>query len=163
MKEIQLSRGLKAKVDDEDYEWLNQWKWFVHEDKRSSRLYAKAHGKTVSGKRSSLSMHRLILNPPEGMETDHIDMDGLNNQRYNLRACSKQQNAHNRESYVGSSSKYKGVHWNKGTKHWHAHIRVDKKLKYIGYFDNEEDAAKAYNRKATELFGEFARVNPITI
>jgi len=157
MKEIKLTRGLKAKVDDQDYEWLNQWKWSAR--KSGNTFYATRHSKTVNGKRHDIIMHRLILNVPKGMQTDHADTDGLNNQRYNIRVCTQRENAQNRKRYKGSASQYKGVHWNLKTKKWHAHIRFNGKLLYISYHDTEEAAARAYDTKAIELFGDFARTN----
>lgn len=107
-----------------------------------------------------IRMHRAIMNPPKGMHIDHIDMDTLNNQRSNLRVCTHQENLRNRESAKGSSSKYKGVCWDKSRHKWFASIKMDvgKQLN-LGRYDSELTAADAYNQKAQELFGDFARLN----
>jgi hypothetical protein len=160
MKEIELTQGKVALVDDEDYGWLNQWKWFA--DKNKNTFYARRQGKTNNGKQSAIRMHRLILNATnKETEVDHYDMNGLNNQRYNIRLCTGQQNRMNQKSRQGTSSKFKGVAWNKARKKWHARIGFNGEKKHLGLFISETEAALAYNKAATELFGEFARLNII--
>ena len=104
-------------------------------------------------------MHKLITGYKE---TDHIDGNGLNNQRGNLRSVTDSQNQMNRKNIRGTS-KYKGVYWNKANKKWLARITINQKNIYIGYFLYEHNAAHAYNFKATELYGEYASLNPIAI
>jgi hypothetical protein len=154
---IKLTQGKFALVDDEDYEMLNQRKWHYH---RGYAVHNFCIG-TIDGKTRTkqMSMHRVLNKTPEGMITDHINGNPLDNRKVNLRACSNLQNCMNRKSHTGSSSKYKGVCWNKGHKKWGAHIRVDKKLTSLGYFLDEADAALAYNFAAMKYFGEFARLN----
>lgn len=102
-------------------------------------------------------MHVLLVKPPRGMLVDHWDGNGLNNCRKNLRVCTKQQNNMNTKKRSNRSSKYKGVHFRAGR--WLAQIQVAGKKKHLGTFEEEADAALAYNFAATELFGPFARLN----
>ena len=165
MKLIPLSNTNKCKgngqyftqVDDEDYDELIKSNWQYNN--RDGNVYAQRH-ETVNGKRTTIRMHRQIMkltNPK--IFIDHIDHDGLNNQKSNLRTCTNQQNARNTSSRPNSSSKYLGVIWEKRRNHWVARINPNKKLIYLGSFNNEEDAARAYDKKAFELFGEFANLN----
>ncbi len=104
-------------------------------------------------------MHRLIMNAPAGLVVDHIDGNSLNNRKTNLRICTQAQNIHNSRPRRNRSSKYKGVFWNKVNKKWSVSIRKGDKRIYLGGFDDEIEAALAYDRKAEELFGEFAYLN----
>ena len=156
MKQILLTHGYFTMVDDEDYEYLNQWKWQVHIKKHG--IYAVRNGYEKGGKRPWISMHRLIMNAQKGVLVDHKDRNGLNNQKDNLRFCSYSQNAMNRgadSDKVTSVYKGVGVHAVKGRNYISAVIRG----LFLGDFLTEEDAARAYDRKAIELFGEFARTN----
>ena len=157
MKEIELTQGQVAMVDDFDFEWLNQFKWQAHNDGRT--YYATRHLATVNGLRPTISMHRFILDAPKNMQVDHRDQNGLNCQRYNIRICTRRQNAQNRNSYKGTSSVYKGVSWNIGSEKWHAHIRYNGKLIALKSYHSEIKAALAYDQACIELFGEFARPN----
>jgi len=139
MKEIKLTQGKVALVDDEDFEYLNQYKWYA------SQGYAKRRG--------NIMIHQQL----GFYEGDHLDGNGLNNQKYNLRFCTSAQNNMNRQKRNNCKSKYKGVSRQKHGIKWIAYING----KYIGSYDIEEQAALAYNHKAKELFGEFARLNDI--
>lgn len=152
MKEIQLTRDKSAIVDDEDYEFLMQWKWQDNGHGYAVRTCRK------NGKRK-IWMHRILNKTPDGMHTDHINGDKLDNRKQNLRTVNRAQNGMNRLSYSGSSSKYKGVSWHKRNNSWSASIRVNKKLLHLGYFSCEEDAALAYNFSAIQYFGYFSRLN----
>ncbi len=149
---IPLTKGRFAIVDAGDYDWLNQYKWhaFVRQKKW---LYA-----ACQIKRKKIFMHRLIMKPPPDMFIDHIDGNGLNNKRENLRICTPRQNAYNRKG-KSQGSKYKGIMWNKRTRKWVTQIKHCDKAMQIGSFNNQIDAAKAYDKKAKELFGEFAYLN----
>lgn len=136
-------------MDTEDYQWLSKHKW--HASEKASGFYACHH---KNGKLSY--MHREIINAPKHLAVDHIDGNPLNNRRSNLRLCSTAQNLFNRRSKRGKS-KYKGVHLYKNK--WIASIGYNGRHIYIGLFDNESDAAKAYDKKAAELFGQFAYLN----
>ncbi len=106
-------------------------------------------------------MHREILGlrPGDGKITDHKNHNGLDNHESNIRLCTNQQNTQNKKPYVFSKSGYKGVYWYKKVRKWQVHIRVNGTLLHLGYFNKEEDAARTYDKKAKELFGEFACTN----
>jgi hypothetical protein len=158
MKYIELSQGQRAKVDDGDFDWLNQWKWCAEWNRETRSFYAVRKSDLVDGKRHHVCMHRLVLGCLPGRLTDHKDHDTLNNQRYNLRIATNAQNQHNQKARKGSSI-YKGVTWHKRDERWAAGIVCDMKRHSLGYFTNERDAALAYDAKARELFGEFACTN----
>ncbi len=152
MKEILLTRGYVALVDDADYEWLSQWKWSALTSGTSKRVYASRHG--------GILMHREILGLRKGQKGDHKDLNGLNNQRSNLRKATTQQN--NANVLPRSGRKYKGAylsHQGKLRKPWYAMITVNRKFTWIGCFETEIEAAKAYDKAAAKAFGEFARLN----
>jgi hypothetical protein len=148
---IPLTKGKFAIVDVEDYERLSQYKW--HAVKTGDRFYAYR-----SKNKRSLSMHRVIMNAPKGMVVDHIDGNGLNNRRSNLRVCTVSQNHQNRR-WTGGVSRYKGVCFLKKVNKWKAEITFNGRRIHIGCFADEISAAKAYDKKAAELFGEFAYLN----
>jgi hypothetical protein len=142
-------------VDDEDYDWISKYHWHVY--RRKHTFYAQR----LTLDRKWVSMHREILGITDPkILSDHIDHNGLNNQRSNLRLSNSSQNNSNRRSSTGKS-KFKGVCWNEKRKKWRAYICVNKVRSDIGCFDSEEDAAKAYNQKAVELHGEFAFLNKV--
>jgi len=152
MTKIKLTQGYFAKVDDADFELLNQYKWHIMRVKANSNDYAQGF---VDGHR--VLMHRLLLNYPKC--SDHINSDGLDNQRHNLRKCTFRENQGNRRKLGEFTSVYKGVYWEKCRKKWRAKITKGMSPFHIGYFDNEMDAAKAYDKAALEYFGEFANIN----
>lgn len=156
MKRIWLRRGICTFVDDEDYKFLSQYSWHLHLTP-SGKKYARIG----SGDRiKSISMHRLLLEAPFGIEVDHINGNGLDNRRKNLRLCSSQQNRRNMKPR--SQSRYKGVTWRKNRRKWVAQIELgDRKNVYLGSFSNPKDAARAYNEAARTHFGEFAWLNRI--
>lgn len=145
---IPLTDGGYAYVDAADYDWLNQWKWHL------SGGYAarREENKTIF-------MHHLILPPPQGRVTDHIDGNRVNNCRWNLRSVTRTQNMQNKRKHAGSSSQFKGVFYNRGRHKWFAKVRCGGQYHRRGYFDIEEEAARAYDHLAVEWFGEFARLN----
>ncbi len=151
MKIIKI-KDKKILVDDQDFEWLNKYNWCI------SKGYIIAH-KPQSGKKgTTISIHRLIMNTPKNIQTDHINGNKLDNRRENLRICSRSENNMNRHKVRGKS-KYKGVGWFKQTQCWQAYISKNYKIIHLGLFKSEKEAAKAYNQKAKELFGEFALLN----
>ncbi len=158
MKQILLTQGKVALVDDEDFEWLNQYKWRVEIGARTS--YAKRGVDDPSkARRTTLAMHRLILGLTDSKtQVDHIDHNGLNNQRNNLRVVTKQQNAFNMRSFRGTS-KHKGVSFYKPGGKWVARIVVNYIPIHLGYFEDEKEAARAYNKASLEHFGEYAYLN----
>jgi hypothetical protein len=136
MKQIPLTQGKFALVDDEDYEWLMTWKWCTANCR--NLVYARAYDNY-----GMFSMHRLLmLYPPSPYHIDHINHNGLDNRRVNLRVVTSRQNQHNRQ-YQGSS-KYPGVYWNKRDLAWYSHIRINGKLRHIGVFQSELNAGLAY-------------------
>jgi len=104
-------------------------------------------------------MHRLLLGTLPGLEPDHINGDGCDNRRCNLRFCTHSQNIMNKRKRLGCSSIYKGVSWRKARRKWAAYIRVDGRLKHLGYFGDESEAARAYDKEARKHFKEFAKPN----
>lgn len=166
MKEIPLSgkrgKGLVALVDDEDWPWLMEYCWHVN-----GKLYVY-HGFKIHGRMRKASIHRVIMNAPNGIDVDHRDGNHLNNQKYNLRLASVMQNSANqRIRTFPKSSRFKGVcfckrHIERGwSKPWVALIKLNYKSRYLGNFSTEIEAALAYNQAAVRLFGEFACLNEI--
>lgn len=152
MKEIPLTQGKVALVDDEDYDWLNQWKWYAA---KTPTTYYATRGYFKQGKRHGVVMHRLILNVPSGLGTDHKDRNGLNNQRSNLRIATIRQNSRNRKRNNGK--RYIGVFFKSGK--YEASLTTDCKTYYLGRFVSEIEAAKAYDEMAKKMYGEFANLN----
>ena len=143
---------LVALVDDEDYNILRQFKWnttFVN-----GNAYAM-HSFIIDDKQKGISMHRFIMNVPDGLMVDHVDGNGLNNQKSNLRFCTKSQNAANSRTDKVGISKFKGVTKQKGRNSFTTVCNG----KYIGSFKTEIEAAEEYDKHAHEIFKEFARLN----
>jgi len=157
MKTIPLTQGKVAIVDDRDYDWLNQFKWRAYKDYKM--FYAMRS--CSKGPPTIEAMHRKVLGLiyRDGKQVDHIDGDGLNNQRNNLRICNHAQNQQNQRIQVGGTSRYKGVSWGKRNKRWIVEIRKNGATSYVGSFKDEVKAAKAYDKRAKELYREFARLN----
>lgn len=157
MKIIKLTQMKFALVDDEDFALVNKQKWFAW--KSGTHWYARANLPRNNGRRSALLMHRLILGVREPkIECDHINGDGLNNQKYNLRLCDKSGNGCNRGANKNNTSGFKGVVWDNSANKWRARIGLHRKVKHLGLFDTPEEAHAAYCKAAHELHGEFARV-----
>jgi len=159
MSEIPLTQGKVALVDEQDYERVVAMKW--HAALGRGGWYA-VHGIRHQGRTALLRMHRFVLNCQSGQEVDHINHDGLDNRRCNLRLCTRSQNvANSRKTKNNTSSRFKGVYWDTYYKRWRAQIGHNGQKHYLGSFDSEENAARTYNTKALELFGEFALLNKI--
>lgn len=159
MKKIPLTKGKVALVDDADYRYLNRWRWRVI--KPDKIFYAIRHSPRIQGKRTEIYMHRQILrlHPGNKKQADHINGDGLDNRRCNLRACTNRENACNQRSQSGRSSKYKGVIWDHRDGKWQVYVKFNGRKKHLGLFNDEVEAAKAYDAAAKLLFGEFAKFN----
>lgn len=155
-KEIPLTQGKVAIVDASDYAWLMQWKWSAANC--GGIYYAVRSERLEDGKRSSRFMHRTILGIEPGTEVDHIDGDGLNNARCNLRPASRAENQRNRGMQKNNTSGYKGVSLDKRYQRWYAHINIDGKMKHLGSFDTPEAASRAYEEAARIHYGDFVRL-----
>ena len=149
---IPLTRGQFAIVDPDDYQYLSPFTWFAESAYKTYYASRKQNGKLIK-------MHRQITNAPDHLVVDHIDHNGLNNQKTNLRLCTFAQNCRNIRSSAGKTSEYKGVHWHKKYKKWAAQITCDKKSYHLGYFKNQINAAREYDKKARQLHGQFAALN----
>lgn len=168
MKAIKLGQAKKSKyshlvalVDDEDFERLNKFRWAAQKSKKSTTYYV---GRRIeeAGKSINYMMHWAVIGKPENeMVIDHIDGNGLNNQKSNLRKCTQRQNLMNRPGDADSTSKYKGVDYKPSSKKWRVQITENRKKKHIGCFNTEYEAALAYNEAAKRCYGEFARLNII--
>ena len=164
-KEIELSRGLKAIVDDADFANVSQFKWSA--TIKSGKFYAVrcVHLRTTtkyhySGK--MLYLHTYLAHPGQGFCVDHINGNTLDCRRENLRVCRNIENCRNRVKSKNNTSGYKGVTFTPKTSRWRAHIMVDRVNHHLGYFDTPAQAAYAYNVAALQYFGEFAKLNDLT-
>lgn len=149
-KEISLTQGKVALVDDDMYDYLVQWKW------RAAKM--------VTGRWYAVSsigrMHRVVMNAPDGVDVDHKKQEEtLNNQRSNLRLCSDSQNSWNVGKRSNNTSGYKGAHWSEFKERWVVTIGVRNKRIYVGSFVDKENAAIAYDNAARFYHGEFASLN----
>lgn len=152
MKRILLTQGKHAIVDDEDFEWLNQFKWWFGKPGYAQRTVWKG---------SKIYMHRVVMKVNKGINIDHINGDKLDNRKVNLRLCNQSQNMANAIKKNSAYSKYKGVSWNKNRNRWVAQITVNYKHTNLGSFLNEKEAAKKYNEFAIKEFGKFAKLNEL--
>lgn len=153
-KELTLTKGYVALVDDEDYEYLSRWKWTYSGGYALRRVLH-------DGKKVTIMLHRQIMNAQESLDVDHRDTNPLNNQRYNLRVCTRTQNNANRTPYKFGTSKFKGVSFRRDrlSNPWRASIGYNNQRLSLGVYPTEIQAAKSYDEKARELFGEFALTN----
>lgn len=161
MKLIPLTQGKFAQVDDDDFDFLNQWKWHCRRSPHTcyaiTVFYPSNSRKTIQ-----VRMHWLVIPTSDNTKiVDHINHQGLDNQKKNLRLCSHIENSKNKNPSKGSSSKYLGVSWRKSRNCWVSQIQLGGKNKHIGCYNNEVEAALAYNKKAKKLFGDFANLNKL--
>lgn len=152
MRYIKLTQGKRAIVDDEDFGKLGvyNWRYFDHGSGYAVRRPSGKHGIN-----KVVYMHREIIGAVKGQQVDHKNGDGLDNRKENLRFSSQKQNCQNKKS----SKKYKGVYRVTDRVGFRSSIYINGKSKYLGYFYNQEDAAKAYDKAAKYYFGEFAKTN----
>lgn len=148
MKEITLSRGETTQVDDSDHDSLSQFKWYLNRYGYAVRV----------DKRKCIFMHRVLMLPAGRQRVDHKDRNPLNNQRSNLRLCTASENLANRPKPMGSDG-YKGVYWHKRAGKWASCITHQYRSIYLGVFVDPAQAARAYDKAAVQLFGDFAWLN----
>jgi len=161
-RKIPLTQGKYAIVDPEDYEELARYNWYAVQSPRGFYAQRSVSVKAKNGRsgQENVRMHRVILKAPEGKFVDHINHNGLDNRKSNLRICTMQQNSWNMRKQRGNcTSQYKGVSWRKDAGKWQARIIYNAKAISIGFFDDEKAAAISYDAKAKELFGEYASPN----
>ena len=156
-KEISLTQGQVALVDDFDFEFLNQWKWYAQKDQRT--FYARRWAGCAGGKQIVVRMHNLILPSPVGFETDHRDRNGLNNQRHNLRSVRHVSNTVNQRIRRDNKTGFKGVSFRKETGVFRAVISFERRSLSLGQSETAVGAAKLYDAAAKRLYGEFAYLN----
>lgn len=157
MKTILLTQGKVALVDDEDYEYLNQWKWCAN--KIDNTYYAV---RTIyKPKRQQILMHRVILNAPEGVEVDHINSNGLDNQKSNLRLCTRNENQRHQRLRKDNTIGFKGIYFIKRNpqKPYYAYININSKRIHLGYYYTSKEAAQVYDKAALKYHKEFALTN----
>jgi hypothetical protein len=161
MKLIPLTRGLFAKIDNEDLDLVSEHEWHASPDNTNSPKSYYAYTNIKRGeKRGRVSMSRLImgLKYKDGKEVDHVNHETLDNQKANLRICTKAQNRLNRKT-APHSSKFKGVSWYSKYNKWASRINKDGRTIFLGYFDKEILAAKEYNKFVKKFHGEYANPN----
>jgi len=155
-RKIPLTQGQYAKVDQIDYARIHKYKWRAQKTVRS---YNAVRVRTINKKIIAIYMHREILPPRDGLVVDHINNDGLDNRRANLRLATIAENNQNRRGPIGKNSRYKGVFRNNRGKTWRARIAANKKIILLGSFTSEIEAAKAYDAAARKYHGRFASPN----
>lgn len=152
MPKINLKEHI-AFVDEEDAHLFDKWHWYPHHV--GTNIYVRGY---IRGRREETHtyLHRVLLGAVAGQEVDHINGNGLDNRKANLRFCTRSQNNANRQTTQSRSSPYKGVHFEKQTGKWRAEIHKDGKKYRLGRFERIEDAAEAYKNKSIELYKEFS-------
>lgn len=149
--------GMFATIDEEDADKVSGFRWNVRKDVNTFSATAAVY---LGGRRQKIvSMHRIIMPCPEGMMIDHINLDGLDNRKENLRIAANSQNVMNQGLRSSNSSGFKGVYWKTQENRWVAQIRSNGRYWFLGYFDDPVLAAIAYDMAAQEIQGEFARFN----
>ena len=158
--EIEIS-GYRVLIDEEDYNLIKEYKWTVNAPKKANEKYYVQYDFYENGVHHAILMHRLIMGCRYGdkLFVDHINGNTLDNRKCNLRVCDIAENTRNQQKHKDSNNPYKGIKYSKRDKLWCARIQFNKKRIYIGYSKDPIEAAKAYDRKAIELHGEFAYTN----
>lgn len=148
MKKIQLTQGKFTIVDDEDYIELNKYNWCVSKGRNTLYAVRRCSNKVIR-------IHRILLDCPENNMVDHINGNGLDNRKENLRICNKSQNNGNSKLRVDNTSGFKGVFYHKSTKKWTSQIKINGKRKYLGLFTDKLEAKEAYEKEAKKHLSEF--------
>lgn len=149
-------KWVEHRIDPENQALLEERSWRIR--RYSDGTFCVEGSNWINGRNVTCYLHRVIMNAPPGVQVDHINGDTLDNRRCNLRLCTHKENGHNRK-LQGGTSKFKGVTWHKRDRKWQAGIRHNGKQIHLGYFNDDVEAARAYDRAARKYFGEFARVN----
>ncbi len=161
MREIPLTRGKVAIVDDEDFDRVAQFKWALtcHKERNSPDHYARRSVWQSATKKSvTVLMHRFILDAPRDKHVDHINGNGLDNRRSNLRLVTPAQNQQNLRTRRGKAG-FRGVQYDPRKRRHYARIKANNQKIWLGFFDSAEEAARAYDAAAIEHHGEYARLN----
>lgn len=157
---VPLTKGYEAVIDVADVKNVAKWNWQANPDRRANgtirTVYAQRSGPTLNGKQPLVQMHRALLLPPDGSYVDHIDGDGLNNRRSNLRLATKEQNGYNARTPITNTSGLKGVSWDGESGKWRAQIMHNGKKVNLGRFLSREEAYLAYCNASAIMRGEFA-------
>lgn len=154
MKLLSLTQGKVAIVDDEDFDFLNQWKWYNANGYAARKKYERVGIGLYAYK--TLFLHSLLC-PSDGV-TDHVNGNSLDNRKINLRACTQKQNVWNTPKKVTNTSGYKGVSYHKPSGKWVAQIYEVGRKRYLGIFKDIGEAKAAYDKAARRLHGEYARL-----
>jgi len=158
MREIPLSQGKVALVDDEDYETVSRFKWCTIKG-HNETIYAARYVRRADGTQTTVRMHRVIMKASASVQVDHENHDGLDNRRANLRLATSAENNRNTRMRKNNASGYKGVSWDQRANKWYAQIMANGRNIALGMFANIDDAADAYDEAARQLHGEFAHTN----
>lgn len=166
MRELELNHGVVTLIDDDDYENIKAYRWYIKPFHGVARAYVfrkTARSEHPFRKQSSIQLHRQIMGLTIGDSriVDHINGNSLDNRKCNLRIGTRQQNNWSARLRCDSSTGYKGVHFKKQKQKYQAYIRHNGRVKHLGFYTLKEEAAEAYNNKAKELFGAFAYLNTI--
>jgi hypothetical protein len=161
-KRIKLTKGKFAIVDDDDYSYLNRFKWYASESSEGANgldWYATRRGGSRERDGFCVRMSDFLVSVPNGYRVFHRNKNTLDNRRVNLTAVPFYTSIHNQRKKKNTTSVYKGVCWNKNSKKWVSAVVSNKKRYWLGSFKSEKEAALAYNKKAEQLYGEFAYQN----
>jgi hypothetical protein len=155
---VPLTKGLEAVIDASDVDLVEGFKWFAR-IKKGATSYAVRRATDSDGRNLDVYMHRVIAQTPTEFDTDHVDGNGLNNRRSNLRYATKSQNMHNMRKRRDNTSGFKGVSWHKSSEKWMARIRLNGEQHHIGSFTTLQAAHEAYSQVSSRMHGEYARAS----
>jgi hypothetical protein len=152
---VPLTQGYEAVIDADDVALVEGWNWCACV---VGRMVYAVRTNNSDPRRRLIHLHRAVMGNPEGLVVDHIDCDGLNNRRGNLRLATTAQNQHNSRAHKDNSSGFKGVYWCNSNQKWGASIQVNRKRRYLGSFVTPEEAHAAYCAASSKMHGEFGRI-----